>query len=77
LIAYDYFFATPYRPAFRVTMDDGSIYYVNFNDKVYEIAAIFGFKDQESGSSIPAKLEESEITVIDAVDDKLFVLREL
>lgn len=79
LIAYGIIYASPVCPFYRVTLNDGSIYFLDYNENIFK-------KDNEkalSGDSFSfiekerAQLKQGESTLFDSIADKLIILRRI
>ncbi|MCX6584905.1 MAG: hypothetical protein NT166_32435 [Candidatus Aminicenantes bacterium] len=79
LLAYGIVYASPVCPFYRVTLNDGSIYFLDYNENVFKkddektiSGDPFSFIEKET-----AQLKQGGHALYDSIDDKLLILKKI
>lgn len=79
LMAYGVIYASPICPIYRVTLKDGSNYFVDYNENIFKkedekklLGDSLAFIDKET-----SQLKYDEKSLYDSIDDKLMILRRI
>lgn len=79
LMAYGIVYASPVCPVYRITLNDGSIYYIDYNENIFKknIEKPLSGDPLSSINKEKVKIKLGEQTLYDSLDDKLLILKKI